>query len=169
MSYIQLRCSHRHLLPLAVLYVLVTALVDMGSIVSAQKEPGLQVYMAYTIVVAGAVAEYYLIFVVSLLFEPRLSFLGLRNSDRTNKLLIEAAPFLTYFFFVGRIALLCFLEAFSVGLLAATIIGVKINPVNSAYWVFPLAAVSAAIHVWIERPYLGKRACARVRVRFSKT
>jgi hypothetical protein len=165
MIHIQLRprVSHRHIISVVVLFILVISVGDPGRI---GKCDWLSAVGGLSIAVIMGIASFYgvLPFVYMLDLKDSwfgANFFGFRVAQTaTRRILVPVGILLTYYAFVCRIFLVSGLEAAFLGVLFTTMTGYHLNPADhpswTPYWLLPLVAIIVTVHTLIERQNLGK-------------
>ena len=156
MIRLRLRCSHRHVLPIIVLYVPVVASVDLGKVMEMPRRLATLVYSGQVMV---AIVTFYAILLFNFLDLSRI-YLGQARSPKWQlRLLTPSLPLITYFIFFCRICELCFLEGASVTMLIGVrLFGIQMDLSSGLYLSCCVAVMTALIHMWVERNELGTKA-----------
>ena len=156
MTRLQLRFSHRHILPIIPLYLLVVSCVDLGTVFEMSRLFAIAIYSSQIII---SIVAFYAFLLFNILDLTRTYVGQVRAPAWFLRMLPVAAPLLTYVVFFCRICLLSFLEAASVTMLIGTcLLGIRIGHSSAIYWLLPLGIMVASIHMWIERNNLGTKA-----------
>ncbi len=153
---LRLSASHRHILPILVLYLPVVGCINLGMGMDTSRGFGMVIYSCQVLL---SIAVFYFALMVNLfdLTQPREGLL--RHPRWAVRLLRVSAPYLTYLMFLFRIMMLCAMEAMSVVLLVGVwLLGVAIDSPLAQCWGLSLAVVFALAHFWCERKRLGKNA-----------
>jgi len=167
MAIIQLRprVSHRHILPIIALFILVVSVGNPGRILGCDW---LSAAGVLSIGVIMAIASFYAALAFIFMIQMKETyfgemFFGLRiGQTKLRHVLILFGVCLTYFAFLCRIILISAMEAILFGMSFATFTGNRLNLFDHASWTpcwwCPLTAFVAMIHTLMERRNLEKTA-----------
>jgi hypothetical protein len=163
--HIQLRpkVSHRHILPVVVLYILAISVGDPGGIWQCDWLSAAAGLLVFVIV---GITSFYALLPFIYMADLKESWVGTKSfgfcvpQTATSRTLVRIGILLTYYAFVCRVFLISVLEAAFLGIVFLASTGSRLNPIDRSswtpYWLLPLAAFIVTVHTWFERTNLGK-------------
>jgi hypothetical protein len=157
------RGSHRHIVPVVVLYLLVVAFCDPGRLVGLSN--WLAAAAGLSVAVVVGVVAFYAVLPFLYLMNLRESWFGAKffgfsvPATTLRRAIVFAGLCLTYFGFVCRIWIISGLEAAFFVFLWAAATGTRLDPSVPPSWfpyLFPpVVVLIAAVHTLVERRNLG--------------
>jgi uncharacterized membrane protein len=165
MIQIQLRpkCSHRHLVPVVVLFFLALAFGNVRGITN--QSSWVDAAGGISLGVLMGIGAFYALIPFLLMVTLKENWFGTKilglslSRKKMRRFLVVLGVCLTYFGFVCRVWIISGMEAGFIALLVAPAASIHLNPANRPSWlpgmILALAFLIAAAHTLVERRNLG--------------